>query len=220
MTAAAGNRAWVVLGILLSAAFAVLAHAALVDGVPRSVGAALSLVPLALVAAWVVRRARHRALALGLSALGALALVLAWGGLERHFPDVFFLEHAGTNLALGFLFGRTLAAGREPLCTRFARLVHGELPPEVERYSRQVTVAWTAFFGALFTLSCALYLGGLREAWSLLANFLTAALVVAMFGIEYAVRLRMLPNWNHAGVMGGVRAFSRHFAEPRAEARR
>lgn len=220
MTAAPGGRAWVALGILLSAAFAILAHAALVDGLPRSAGAALSLVPLAIIAAWAVRRARHRGLALALVAAAALAIFLAWGGLERHFPDLLFLEHAGTNLALALLFGRTLAGGREPLCTRFARLVHGDLPPEVERYSRQVTVAWTVFFGTLFTLSCALYLGGLREAWSVLANFLTAALVAAMFGIEYAVRLRMLPHWDHAGVMGGVRAFSRHFAEARAQGRR
>lgn len=220
MTAAPGGRAWVALGILLSVAFALLAHAALVDGLPRSVGAALSLVPLAIIAAVAVRRARHRGLALALLGLAAIALFLAWGGLERHFADLLFVQHAGTNLLLGLVFGRTLAAGREPLCTRFARIVHGDLPPEVERYSRQVTVAWTVFFGTLFTLSCALYLGGLREAWSVLANFLTATSVVAMFGIEYAVRLRMLPHWNHAGVMGGVRAFSRHFAEARAHARR
>jgi uncharacterized membrane protein len=205
---------------VLSAAFAILAHAALVDGVPRPVGAVLSLVPLAVLAAWAVRRTRHRAALIAVLALGAIGLALAWGGLVRHFPDIFFLEHAGTNLALSIVFGRTLAAGREPLCTRFARIVHGDLPPEVQRYSRQLTVAWTIFFATLFMLSCTLYLGGFREAWSLLANFLTAALVVAMFAIEYAVRLRMLPNWNHVGVMGGVRAFSRHFADSRAGARR
>jgi uncharacterized membrane protein len=220
VTPAPGNRAWVAVGIVLSIAFAVLAHAALVDGVPRSVGAALSLVPIALVAVWVARRSRHRAAAFGAIALAAAGLALAWGGLERHFPDVLFLEHAGTNLALGILFGRTLAAGREPLCARFARLVHGEIPPEVERYARQVTVAWTVFFLALFAFSTGLYLGGLREAWSVLANFLTAALVGSMFVVEYAVRLRMLPKWDHAGVMDGVRAFSRHFAQSRAGAPR
>ena len=217
MTAAPRNRPWVALGIVLSAAFALLAHAAIVDGVPRSVGAALSLVPLVLLALLAARRARHRAAVAGTIALAAAALWLGWGGLELHFTDLFFLEHAGANLLLGVIFGRTLAAGREPLCARFARLVHGSLTPEVERYARGVTVAWTAFFVAIFALSCVLYLGNFRAAWSLLANFVTPALVVAMFVVEYAVRLRMLPNHERVGIMGGVRAFSRHFAQARFE---
>ena len=213
MTPAGGGRAWVVLGIALSAAFAVLAHAALVDGIPRAVGAALSLVPLALIAIWALRRARHRVL-LALAAIAAVvALWLGWPRLERHFPDLLFLEHAGTNLALGVLFGRTLVGGREPLVTSFAHLVHGELPPEVLRYTRHVTVAWTALFAALFAASCGFYLTGERAAWSLLANFVTPAAVGSMFAIEYIVRHRVLPQWERVGILGGVRAFSRHFSQ-------
>jgi len=76
------------------------------------------------------------------------------------------------------------------------------------------------FFASMFTLSCALYLGGLHAAWSLLANFLNAILVVALFVVEYAVRHRVLPNWERAGILGGVRAFSRHFGQARPEAQR
>jgi uncharacterized membrane protein len=210
------NRALVALGIVLSAAFAILAHAAIVEHVPRSVGAALSLVPLSIVVVLAARRSRHPVAAAALAALGAAALWAGWGELERHFADVFFVEHAGINLLLAVLFGRTLATGHEPLCARFARLVHGTIPPEVARYARGVTVAWTIFFAAMFALSSALYLGGAREAWSLLANFLTVPLVVAMFVVEYVVRYRVLPHWERPGILGGVRAFTRHFGQPRA----
>jgi uncharacterized membrane protein len=93
--------------------------------------------------------------------------------------------------------------------------VHGNLPPEVLRYTRQVTIAWTLFFAALFVASCALYLTGERAAWSMLANFATPVGVGAMFAIEYVVRHRVLPNWERVGILGGVRAFSRHFSQAR-----
>lgn len=220
MTASGLRGAGLALGIALSVAFTILAHAAIVEGVPPAVGAALSLVPLALLALWTVRRSHHRAGVIAAIAAAAVALAFGWKELERHFPDLFFLEHAGANLALGILFGRTLAPGREPLVTRFARIVHGEVPPLVERYTRKVTVAWTVFFVTLFTLSCALYLGKLLEAWSFLANILSPLLIGAMFVIEYAIRLRALPDWERVGILGGIRAFSRHFGGTRLESTR
>ncbi len=212
MTGAPRNRAWVAVGIVLSAAFALFAHAAIVEGVPPRVGAALSLVPVALLLAWAMRRTPRRGLVAIAIAAAAVALALGWRALEQHFTDLLFIEHAGVNLGFGVLFGRTLLAGREPLCTSFARLVHGHLTAQHERYSRGVTIAWTAFFATIFTASCALYLTEQRAAWSLLANFVAPALVVAMFVVEYAVRLRMLPDQPPIGVLGGLRAFTRHFA--------
>jgi hypothetical protein len=41
-----------------------------------------------------------------------------------------------------------------------------------------------------------------------------------MFVVEYGVRHRALPNWERVGILGGVRAFSRHFASSRAQAPR
>ena len=213
MIRGAGSRACIAVGIALSAAFAVLAHAALVEGISPAVGAFLSVLPLALLAILAARRSRHpEAVAVAVAAAG-VAIWLGWGRLERHFPDVLFVEHAATNLFLAALFGRTLAGGREPLITTFARLVHGSLPPEVLRYTRSVTIAWTLFFAALFTASCALYLAGERAAWSMLANFATPIGVGAMFAIEYVVRHRVLPNWERVGILGGVRAFTRHFSQ-------
>jgi uncharacterized membrane protein len=214
------RRAWMGLVLVLSVAFAVLAHASLIDGLPPAVGACLSLVPVALIALWAVRRSRHRLLLALVLALAAAGVALEWPAFERHFPSLFFVEHAVTNLTLAILFGRTLAPGHEPLVTSFARLLHGTLPPEVERYTRQVTAAWTIFFLALFTASCVLYLGGFLAAWSVLANIASPILVATMFAAEYVVRHRVLPDWERVGVLGGLRAFSRHFATARFEAPR
>jgi uncharacterized membrane protein len=208
-----------VLAVVLSVVFALLVHASLVEGLPPTLGALLSLVPLAACALWIAGRTRHRLILFAIFALAAAAIVFEWNALERHFPDLFFVEHASINLLLAFVFGRTLAAGHEPLVSRFARIVHGTIPPEVERYTRHVTLAWTLFFLAIFTASCVLYLGGWLTAWSVLANFLSPILLGAMFAIEYLVRLRALPHWERVGILGGIRAFTRHFGTARFEPR-
>ena len=212
MSAPRRGPVWVALAVVGSAALALLAHAALIDRLPARVGAAVALVPIALVVAWLLRRSRHRAIAfVALVALAAAAAVF-WGDIERHFPDVFFVEHVGGNLLLAFVFGRTLVGANEPLVTRFARILHPVLPPEVVRYTRRVTLAWTILFLTLVALSCTLYFAGMPAAWSVLANIVNPVAIVAMFVIEYAVRLRALPDWERVGILGGVRAFSRHFS--------
>ena len=96
----------------------------------------------------------------------------------------------------------------------------GPIAPNVERYTRQVTIAWTIFFVVLFAASCALYLGHFLAAWSLLANILSPVLIAAMFVVESAVRHRVLPLLARARIRGGIRAFSRHFRTARFEAPR
>ena len=211
---------WVALALIVSAAFALLAHAALVDRLPARVGAVVSLVPIAILAAWLLRRSRQRLIAVLALAVVVVGVAFYWNEIERHFPDLFFIEHAGINLLLAFVFGRTLMGRREALVTRFAVIVHGTIPPEVERYTRHVTLAWTILFATLVVLSCALYFSGHMAQWSLLANIVNPIAIVAMFVIEYAVRLRALPNWEQVGILGGVRAFTRHFATARFEAPR
>lgn len=220
MTPEQRTRAWVALAIGLSACFTVLVHLAVVSGLPRAAGALLSLVPVSLLALWLARRSRRRAVAFAIVATAAAGIWFGWDALERHFPGIFFVEHAGANLLLAWMFGRTLVPGREALVTMFARLVHGELPPDVVRYTRQVTLAWTIFFAAIFVASCALYLGGHLAAWSMLANIVSPLLVAAMFVVEYALRSWLLPDHERVGILGGIRAFTRHFNAARFEAPR
>ena len=220
MTGERRKQLVVALAVVSSVTFAVLAHAALVDSLPPAWGALLSLVPLLGLLAWTTRRAGGRVAAFALITLAAIGLWLGWDSLQRNFFSVFFLEHAGANLLLALLFGRTLRAGAEPLVTHFARIMHPTLPPEVVRYTRKVTNAWTAHFVTIITLSCALYLAGLVAAWSFLANIASPLAMGAMFLVEYAVRLRVLPHWHRVGILGGIRAFSRHFGGARLESTR
>jgi uncharacterized membrane protein len=214
------KRLVLVLAVVSSVSFALLAHAALVDSLPPAWGALLSLVPLLGLLLWATRRTGGWAAALVLLSLGAVGLWLGWDSLQRNFPSLFFVEHAAANLLLAVLFGRTLRAGSEPLVTRFARILHPTLPPEVVRYTRRVTIAWTVFFTTLFTLSCALYLGGFVAAWSALANIASPIAIGVMFVAEYAIRLRALPNWHRVGILGSIHAFSRHFGAARLESTR
>jgi uncharacterized membrane protein len=220
VTADQRMRAVMALAVVLSVCFAVLAHFAIIDGFPRSLGALLSVIPVSLLMLWAVRRSRHRAGAAALILIAGAALWFGWSALERNFPSMFFLEHAGGNLVLAITFGRTLMGEREALCTKLARVVHGTLPPNVVRYTRRVTLAWAIFFTSVFTVSALLYLGHFIAAWSLLANILNPILIGAMFVVEYAIRHRVLPDHERVGILGGIRAFSRHFGAARFEAPR
>ena len=45
-----------------------------------------------------------------------------------------------------------------------------------------------------------------------IARGYTPVLVCAMFAVEYVVRYRVFPDWERVSVLGGIQAFSRHFA--------
>lgn len=197
----------------------VLAYFALARHLSPAFGAVLSLVPPALIVLATARRAPHARWLWGGVALAAFGLAWRWDLVERHFAGLFLVDHVGLNLALAYVFGRTLVHGRDPLCSAFARAIHGAIPPEVERYTRRVTVAWTVFFLAVCALSLVLYAAGLHTAWSLLATVASPILVALMFIVEYMVRSRVLPHIERVGVLGGIVAFSRHFAA-RAQAPR
>jgi uncharacterized membrane protein len=202
--------------VAASAGCAFLAHRAMSHADAPGPAMLVALVPLAVVAAALARRVSRTAAVLAVAAIALAAAWIGWSGIERHFMDLFFVEHAGMMLALAILFGRTLLPGREPLCTRFARLVHGTLEPRVVVYTRKLTLTWAAFFAAIFTASCALYAAHLLEAWSLLANILTPILVAGFFLVEYALRRRALPGHPGVGILAAVHAFRRHVAESQA----
>lgn len=145
-----------------------------------------------------------------------LAIVAAAAALVRWLLDeqvdarwLYLLQHAGMMTALGLLFGLSLRPGRRSLITTLALRVHGELPPGLLRYTRQVNWAWTLFFATMLTLSLLLWWLGPPGWWSVLANFLTLPAVALMFIGEYLIRLWRFPDFPHASLMDGVRAFSR-----------
>ena len=180
-------------------------------GLAAQLGALLSVAPLVIVAGVLAWRAPApgRWWWLSLLALSCAGLWLIRPLMMRHFDLVYWLQHAGMYLVLGVLFGRTLLPGQEPLCTRFARVVHAplELSPRHAWYAGQVTVAWTVFFAAIVALSTGLFFAASLEVWSVFANFVTLPLVVLMFVVEYYIRSRMLPNVPPVHILDSVRVF-------------
>ena len=115
--------------------------------------------------------------------------------------------HAGINLFLLWVFGRTLRPGREPLITGFARGVHDTLPPFIEAYTRSVTIAWCIVFALQVIVSLILFAYASRESWSLFVNVLSLPLVAATFVVEYAYRIMRYPDFPHASIWMGIRLF-------------
>ena len=185
--------------------YAVLAHRS--NTVASPGGALLALAPLAVAALVLGWRSRHRLPAMSVAVAACIAAVLALPLLERHTSMIYWVEHAATQSLLCVAFARSMAPGRVSMCTMFARMVHGTLAPAMERYTRQVTAAWSIFFGAMALVSTALFFGAPVSVWSAFANFLTAPLIALMFIGEYMVRRRVLPDVEHAGIVAGVQAF-------------
>lgn len=172
----------------------------------ETLGTLVALAPLLFIALSTAWHAAHRKTMLVLFATGCAGLAFAWSRIEHLYSLIYWIEHAGTELLLGFTFGRTLRAGREPMVTYFARMVHGSLTPALERYTRQVTKAWVGFFCAMAGLSTLLFHAASLDVWSAFANFFTAPLIALMFIVEYIVRRRLHPAMDHAHILDGIKA--------------
>jgi uncharacterized membrane protein len=205
MSRAAGYARVAAFGAL-GVVYAVLAHRSNTADSGRA-GALLALAPMAVAALVLGWRSRRRLQAMSLAIAACVAALLALPLLQRHTGTIYWLEHAGSQSLLCIAFARSLAPGRESMCTMFARIVHGTLEPVMECYTRQVTLAWSLFFGAMALVSTALFFGAPIRVWSAFANFFTAPLIALMFVAEYAVRRRTLPGIEHAGIVAGVQAF-------------
>jgi len=115
------------------------------------------------------------------------------GLFKLGFVTVSALTHWSIYAALLAGFALTLRPGHEPLITGLARRMHG-LTPELARYTRYVTIAWSVFFAVQLALSVTLFCLAPLPVWSFFVNILDIPLVAVMFAAEYAVRLRCLRN--------------------------
>jgi len=206
---------WVGVAALI-AGYPVLAHFTHQSESLRPLGAAVAVAPLVLIALVLAWRSPRRGLMLGVLVLACGALWLAWPALSQRFAVLYWLQHAGMQVALLIVFGRTLIPGQLPLCTRFARAVHAPMTLSTphERYTRQVTLAWAVFFAVMGVTSTALFFLAPLSTWSLFANFLTPLLVVLMFVVEYRVRHWLLPQIPPTHILDAVRAFRNSAGSP------
>jgi len=195
--------------------YPLLAHYTNESAHSGSLGAVVAIAPVALLALVLVWRSPQRIVMLGGLVLACATLRAGWSALEQHFGLVYWLQSLGMQLVLFMTFARTLFAGRQPLCTRFAEAVHAPLTPQHAIYTRQVTVAWTLFFAAMASASTLLFIFAPLSTWSVFTNFLTLPLVALMFIGEYWVRRWVLPEMRHMHILDAVRAFRNASARPR-----
>ena len=206
MTASAILRGLAV-GVLILA-WAALAHYGSAGDGNSDFSAALAVAPLvAIVVILLWRVANPLWMVLGgLSVLALLAYL--WPALRQNVALLYFIQHLGTNLALGILFGRTLLSGRQPLVTHFALLAHdGKISHAKERYTRGVTIAWTIFFLGMASVSAFLFFFAPAAAWSAFANLLSLLLIGLMFAGEHFVRLRVLAPEDQSSVADTIRGY-------------
>lgn len=191
---------------VLLAAYTGLSHYCNTHGI-RSLGAVLALIPPLMLGSGMLWRSRSPWIAGASTLCAALVLYDCWPQLEQNYTRVYLLQECGMYGLLAFGFVSSLRSGESALCTRLADRLHGPLTRAEVRYTRQVTVAWAAFFAALTLSILALYIYAPLRLWSWFVNFIALPLIALMFVAEYAVRRRVLPQTDRQGVLATVRIF-------------
>jgi uncharacterized membrane protein len=177
----------------------------------RSLATGLALAPIVLVGTIVSWRWGGRLPGLLFACFSMGILSRYWSLFTGNFAIVYLIQQCGFQVFAGATFGRSLLAGRVPLCTRLADQVHGPLSTEELRYTRAVTLAWVVFFAANLLVTVALYEFAPLKLWSFFTNFLYLPLVGLMFVGEYLVRRRVLRHVPRDGLMATLRVY---FASP------
>lgn len=200
---------WKVAIVLACVVYQYLVHSSVSSAQFGALHQALMWLPLAVLACWIVARSRNKSL--------WLSVLLAAGAI------VYFLEHrehlglaassgishAAAYLFLLWYFGSTLAPGREPIITRFSHRVHGALPPAMERFTRQLTIIWCAFFAAQLIASALLFAFAPLSAWSLFINLLNLPLLALMFVGQSVYRRLRYPDCPRTSIWQAVEVFTR-----------
>jgi uncharacterized membrane protein len=178
------------------------------EGQSEAMRISLMIAPLLALAYWVMMRARNRILGLFVLLVVGVALYLLEHEKHWGLAVAYGIPHAAVYLFLLWFFGRTLLSGKEPLITRLARRVHGSLPPDMEAYTRGVTLAWCVFFAAQVIVSALLFKYASLNIWSLFITIMNFPLLVLMFVVEYAYRLVRHRDFPHASILKSIQAFT------------
>jgi len=137
---------------------------------------------------------RHRSAWLILAGGIALLSVCALSGIERY---LMFLPPIFIPLSVLMLFARSLRPGQIPIVTRVALQIRGDMPAELERYTRLITQCWVVLliFMASWSLLLALY--ATPKFWSLMTNLVQYLLLAAVFVLEYLFRRLYFRHLQH-----------------------
>jgi uncharacterized membrane protein len=99
------------------------------------------------------------------------------------------------QLMLMYFFGRTLLKGKgPPFIESFVRLEFSEIPPQLLRYCRQLTILWTSFF-AFNVLMCTALAVFSNDKWWALYNGIFIYLMIGVLTLgEYIYRHLRFPE--------------------------
>ena len=185
-----------------------LIHKVSVSGSLTVLSASLVLIPFVVAVTWLIAAEIGLRYALAISftlILLCLLAIRAWGSPQ---PAIILgMPHLAANSFLMWFFGRTLTGRREPLITTVARRVHGSLSPELENYTRHVTIAWSLFFALQISCSFILFFFASLEVWSTFINILSSPLIVLMFLCEYTYRVLRYRD-HRSSPFDGLKIFS------------
>jgi len=175
---------------------------------------ALSL-PLVLLALWAAGafagkniNLKYPIFVLLMLAIGAAVWLFALQ-LRSHYQWFFLIQDLAFFVLLAYYFASSLRAGREPLCTFFARHVHHALSPELLKYTRFLTKVWVLFFVFTGCISSLLFFFASNAVWAFFTNLLVPFLAVGVFVVENACRRFVLPPADRVGLLGTYSALRR-----------
>ena len=208
---ASGRRLQLAAVALFFIAYAGLSHYSNSNPQARDLGAALALGPVLAIGFVLIWRWSGALPGLLAAAAAAFLVRHYWPLFTRNFSIVYLIQQCGFYAIMAFGFGRSLLKGRVPLCTQLADKIHGPLSAAELRYTRKVTIAWVVFFLLNMAVTGLLFAFAPLRIWSLFVNFLSVPLILLMFGAEYAVRRRALPQVQTSSLIATLRMY---FANP------
>ncbi len=189
---------------VLIGGYALISQYGYSDPKNQSVGAGLSIGPIALIGVVLAWRWTPRWVAVALTLLIAALLYYTWPFLKTHYEWSDLVQQAGAYGMVAFGFGRSLLGGRVPTCTLLADKLHGPLVPAEIAYTRRATYVWCGFYVLLTAAIVALFFLASTHAWSLFVNFGTFGLMGLVFLGDHALRYRVLPRRPGAGIVASL----------------
>ncbi len=145
----------------------------------------------------LTRKLKFRA-ALFVTLVACVLLYFGWSGraevIVKLFPVLLFF-------LLGSVCLHSCAKHRVAIMTRIAIAIKGPLVEEEVVYTRRITLAWGCFFGGLAVEALLLGIFAPVAYWALFIHIVNYALIILFFVIEYLVRVRVLSQFDHPGLI-------------------
>ncbi len=167
----------------------------------KTVGAALSVAPVLVMAVVSMWWWSWRLPALLTAAVSSVLLYRNWPRIERNYEWADLVQQCGIYGLVSLAFARSLFASRLPLCTQLAQQMYGALTALEGKYMRRATAGWAIFYGLLSAAVLTLFFTVSRRDWSVFVNFIVWGLMILAAFVDHALRRYLLPRHREGGIM-------------------